>query len=51
MSGTGTDSGREVDRVKDAEGGIVDSKASPSHSVGVTNENGGSLHLVQVSLV
>lgn len=44
MSGGGKESQGEVDRVKDT---IVDSKASHSHSVGVTNENGGSIHLEQ----
>ena len=41
----------EVDRVKDTEEGIIDSKTSHSHSVGITNENGESIHLEQVSLV
>ncbi|XP_015962539.1 nuclear matrix constituent protein 1 [Arachis duranensis] len=46
MSGAGTESEREVDRVKDADEGIVNSKPS-SHSVDVTNENGGSIHVEQ----
>jgi len=51
MSGGGKESQGEVDRVKDTGEGIVDSKTSHSHSVGITNENGGSIHLEQVSLV
>nr|KYP35721.1 Putative nuclear matrix constituent protein 1-like protein [Cajanus cajan] len=47
MSGGGKESQGEVDRVKDTEEGIVDAKASHSHSVGITNENGGSIHLEQ----
>ncbi|KAK7340780.1 hypothetical protein VNO77_21493 [Canavalia gladiata] len=44
-SGGGKESEGEVDRVKDTEEGVVDSKTSLSHSVGITNENGGSIHL------
>lgn len=51
ISGGSKESEGEVDRVKDAEEGFVYSKTSRSHSVGVSNENGGSIHLVQVSLV
>lgn len=53
MSDGGKESQGEVDRVKDTGEGIVDSKTSHSHShsVGITNENGGSIHLEQVSLV
>lgn len=47
MSGGGKESQGEVDRIKDTEERIVDSKASHSHSVGITNENGGSIHLEQ----
>ncbi|TKY64972.1 CROWDED NUCLEI 1 [Spatholobus suberectus] len=47
MSGGGKESQGEVDRVKDTEEGIVDSKTSHSHSVGITNENGASIHLEQ----
>ncbi|RZB54046.1 protein CROWDED NUCLEI 1-like [Glycine soja] len=47
MSGGGKESQGEVDRVKDTGEGIVDSKTSHSHSVGITNENGGSIHLEQ----
>ncbi|KAL5177064.1 Protein CROWDED NUCLEI 1 [Glycine soja] len=47
MSGGGKESQGEVDRVKDTEEGIVDSKTSHSHSVGITNENGESIHLEQ----
>ncbi|RDX99236.1 Protein CROWDED NUCLEI 1 [Mucuna pruriens] len=47
MSGGGKESQGEVDRVKDTEEIIVDSKTSHSHSVGITNENGGSIHLEQ----
>ncbi|KOM36690.1 hypothetical protein LR48_Vigan03g007100 [Vigna angularis] len=45
MSAGGKESEGEVDRVKDTE--IVDSKVSHSLSVGITNENGGSIHLEQ----
>lgn len=51
MSGGGKESEGEVDRQKDAEGGNVYSRTSQSHSVGVTNQNGGSIDLDQVSLV
>ncbi|KAK7394310.1 hypothetical protein VNO78_14832 [Psophocarpus tetragonolobus] len=47
MSGGGKESQGEVDRVKDTEEGIIDSKTSLSHSVGITNENVGSIHLEQ----
>lgn len=46
MSGGGKESEGEVDRQKD-EGGNVYSRTSQSHSVGVTNENGGSIDLDQ----
>lgn len=39
----------EIDRVKDTEDAIFHSKTS-SPSRGVTNENGGHKHLVQVSV-
>lgn len=42
FSGATTSSVR-VTSVKDTGGGNVDSKASHSHSVGITNENGGSI--------
>lgn len=48
MSGGGKESEGEVDRVKDTEGNVY-SKTSHSHSVGVTNENGGSIDLEEVS--
>lgn len=51
MSASGKESEGEVDRVKDTEEEIVDSKVSHSLSVGITNENGGSIHLEQVSMV
>jgi len=50
-SAGGKESQGEVDRVKDTEEEIVDSKISHSLSVGITNEDGGSVHLEQVSLV
>ncbi|XP_027348862.1 protein CROWDED NUCLEI 1 isoform X2 [Abrus precatorius] len=45
VSGGGKESEGEVNRLKDTEG--IDSKASHSHSVGITNENGGSIHVEQ----
>jgi len=51
ISAGGKESQGEVDRVKDTEEEIVDSKVSHSLSVGITNENGGSVHLEQVSMV
>ncbi|OIW05460.1 hypothetical protein TanjilG_12051 [Lupinus angustifolius] len=47
VSGGNKESEGEVNRVKDTEEGIVFSKTSRSHSVNVTNENDGSIHLVQ----
>ncbi|KAL2329720.1 hypothetical protein Fmac_017301 [Flemingia macrophylla] len=47
MSGGGKESQGEFDRVKDTEEVTADSKASHSHSVGITNENCGSIHLEQ----
>ncbi|XP_061367038.1 protein CROWDED NUCLEI 1 [Gastrolobium bilobum] len=46
-AGGSKESEGEVDRVKDAEEGIVYPKTSHSRSVGVTNENGGSVHLAE----
>ncbi|CAJ1837539.1 unnamed protein product [Sphenostylis stenocarpa] len=50
MSGGGKESQGEVDRGKDTEEEIVDSKVSHSHSVGITNENAGSVHLAEQSM-
>ena len=36
--------------MKVREDGTINSEASPSHSVDVTNENGGSTHNVQVRI-
>ncbi|CAL0314683.1 unnamed protein product [Lupinus luteus] len=47
ISGGNKESEGEVNRVKDTEQGIVFSKTSRSHSVDVTNENDGSIHLAQ----
>ncbi|ESW11327.1 hypothetical protein PHAVU_008G020600 [Phaseolus vulgaris] len=46
-SAGGKESQGEVHRVKDTEEEIVDSKISHSLSVGITNEDGGSVHLEQ----
>ena len=50
VSGGGRESEGEVGRAKDAAVNI-DSKPSHSHSVGITNENGDSIDLDQVSLI
>ncbi|KAK7273192.1 hypothetical protein RIF29_14240 [Crotalaria pallida] len=47
ISGGSKESDEEVNRVKATEHGAVYSKTSRSHSVDVTNENGGSIHLVE----
>jgi hypothetical protein len=49
VSGGGKESEGEVGRVKD--GGVNNSKTSHSHSVGITNENGGGIGHDQVSFV
>jgi hypothetical protein len=50
VSGGGKESEGQVGRVKDAER-VNNSKTSHSHSVGITNENGGGIGHDQVSFV